>query len=47
MARWPHAILPTNDPIRFTSRVWVAEVAADGSADPVAPAAAQTAGSAG
>ncbi|HEX6888778.1 MAG TPA: hypothetical protein VF143_11785, partial [Candidatus Nanopelagicales bacterium] len=46
MARWPHAILPTNDPIRFTSRVWVAEVAADGSADPVAPQGAQTAGSA-
>lgn len=42
MARWPHSLYPSFSPIRFTSTIWVAEVAEDGSVVPVAgPPAAQ------
>jgi hypothetical protein len=39
MARWPHSLYPSLSPVRFTSTIWVAEVAPDGSVVPVAPLA--------
>jgi hypothetical protein len=40
VARWPHAIQPSNAPIRFTSSLWLGRIAEDGSVVPVAPAGA-------
>ncbi len=37
MERWPHSLRPAFSPVRFTSTIWVGELAADGSVTPVAP----------
>ena len=47
MARWPHSLTPSFSPIRFTSRLWVAEVAPDGSVSEVPPVTTDQAVSAG
>jgi hypothetical protein len=35
MARWPHAIRPSNDPIRFTSSLYLGRIGEDGTVEPV------------
>ncbi len=39
IARWPHAIVPSNAPIRFTSSLWLGRIAEDGSVEPITPSA--------
>jgi hypothetical protein len=35
MARWPHSLYPSLQPVRFTSWFWVGSIGPDGAVTPV------------